>query len=76
MGYEAALRLYQIAEKGGLLGDPTIRDLILCVSVFDDPEMEKDVGQYIGCLALENMMRNHRTAPRHRPGAQYAAAVP
>ena len=56
MGYRAALHLAEIARHGKLFGDPLIRNLIMTVAVFDDPELEKDAECYIGLRALENRM--------------------
>ena len=60
MGYRTALHLAEIAKQGGLLGDSLIRNLILTIAVFDDPELEKDAECYIGYRALHNMMSGYR----------------
>ena len=54
--FEAAYRLIQIAEKGGLLGDEDIKGLIMCAFVSNSERFYRHTENYITLLALENIL--------------------
>jgi len=62
MSYRSALNLVELAKQAGLLGDEFVRDLIMVVAVDDDPELEKDIEDYIGLHVIDRLFNAYRTS--------------